>query len=158
MKLETVVWATDGSDGATEALGEALDLVRLAGAQLVAVHCDQRFRGRAGLWSVDAGEDDTTQTIESQVAELRREGVGVELVVRHSHAEAADVVASIAAELGADLIVCGSRGIGALGRIFLGSFTQRLLHIAPCPVLVVRERDATAAVSDARHRVTAGAD
>jgi nucleotide-binding universal stress UspA family protein len=156
MKLQTVLWATDGSDGATDALGEAVDLVRLVGGRLIAAHCDQRFRGRAGDWSVDAGEDDTKKKIQGQVAELVRDGVDVDLVVQHSHAEAAGVIASMAAEQEADLIVCGTRGLGALGRIFLGSFTQRLLHIAPCPVLVVPEREASSDAPKERSAAAAG--
>lgn len=36
-----------------------------------------------------------------------------------------------------DLLVCGSRGWGAAGRIAFGSTADRLVHHAPCPVLVV---------------------
>jgi nucleotide-binding universal stress UspA family protein len=82
--------------------------------------------------------------------------VDVDLVVQHSHGEAADVIASLAVEHEADLIVCGSRGLGALGRIFLGSFTQRLLHIAPCAVLVVPEREAADDEAGTRRHATAG--
>ena len=36
-----------------------------------------------------------------------------------------------------DLLVCGSRGYGPLGRVLLGSVSRRLVHRAACPVLVV---------------------
>jgi nucleotide-binding universal stress UspA family protein len=55
------------------------------------------------------------------------------------------VVAAEAVERRATLIVCGTRGLGALPGVFLGSFTQRLLHLAPCPVLAVRAPDAVTA-------------
>jgi nucleotide-binding universal stress UspA family protein len=42
-----------------------------------------------------------------------------------------------AVELGADVVVSGSRGQGGLGRAYLGSTSSSLLHHAPCPVLVV---------------------
>jgi len=51
-------------------------------------------------------------------------------------------------ELGGDIIVCGTRGLGAFAGAFLGSFTQRLLHVAPCPILAVPERARTATASD----------
>jgi nucleotide-binding universal stress UspA family protein len=40
-------------------------------------------------------------------------------------------------EIGADLVVAGSRGYGPLARVFLGSVSTQLMHKAPCPVLVV---------------------
>lgn len=40
-------------------------------------------------------------------------------------------------ELGADLLVAGSRGYGPVRRVLLGSVSTQLAHKAPCPVLVV---------------------
>jgi len=135
----TIIWATDGSVGAGAALGEALALASLTRGHIIAVHCDQRLSGRAAGWPVVADEDDQRSKIIRKVEGLADDGVDIELVMRRSHHEAADVVAAAAAELGGDIIVCGTRGHGALAAAFLGSFTQRLLHIAPCPVLAVPE-------------------
>jgi nucleotide-binding universal stress UspA family protein len=141
---ETIIWATDGSDGADLALDEAVRLAGLCGGRLVAVHCDQRLTGRAMAWPALPDEDDRRVKIRRQVAELRADGLDIDLVMRRSHREAADVVAEIARDAGADIIVCGTRGLGAFSGAFLGSFTLRLLHVAPCPVLAVLEREATA--------------
>lgn len=40
-------------------------------------------------------------------------------------------------EVGADLLVTGSRGYGPVRRVLLGSVSTQLVHHAPCPVLVV---------------------
>jgi nucleotide-binding universal stress UspA family protein len=140
---ETIIWASDGSDGADAALDEALRIAAFGGAHLIAVHCDQRLDGRFGNWPVLADEEDIHARIRGRVDELMSRGIDVELVVRHSHEEAADAVAAIASARDADLIVCGTRGLGALGRFVRGSFTQRLLHIAPCAVLAVPAREST---------------
>jgi nucleotide-binding universal stress UspA family protein len=137
---DTILWATDGSDGAEAALDEARSLAALTGGRISAVHCDQRLSGRAGGWSRYADESDRVLTIARRVEELQDEGVPIDLVVRRSRTEPADVVAAVADELNADLIVVGTRGLNTLSMAFIGSFTQRLLHIAPCPVLAVGPR------------------
>jgi nucleotide-binding universal stress UspA family protein len=40
-----------------------------------------------------------------------------------------------------DAIVVGTRGHTPIAGLLVGSVTQRLLHIAPCPVIVVPNRD-----------------
>jgi nucleotide-binding universal stress UspA family protein len=136
---EKVIWATDGSGGADAALHEALRLAE-RGTHIVAVHCDQRLYGRAGSWPAIADEADVRARIGRQVDELTDQHVDVELVVRRDRRQPADVVAEVAREIEADVIVCGTRGLSAFAGAVLGSFTQRLLHVAPCPVLVVGPR------------------
>jgi nucleotide-binding universal stress UspA family protein len=57
--------------------------------------------------------------------------------VTTSGTNAARVVADIAHEDDADVIVVGTRGHSPLVGALVGSVTQRLLHIAPCPVIAV---------------------
>ena len=40
-----------------------------------------------------------------------------------------------------DLIIMGSRGRSALERILIGSVSEKVLHHAPCSVMIVREKD-----------------
>ncbi len=152
---DRIIWATDGSAGADLALAEALGLAGLAGGRVVAAHCDQRLNGLAMALPALPGKDDARVKIRRQVTELRNHGVAIDLEVRKSHREAADVIAELAREIDADLIVCGARGLGALSGAFLGSFTMRLLHIAPCPVLAVREREAVAVTPERREATAA---
>jgi nucleotide-binding universal stress UspA family protein len=53
-----------------------------------------------------------------------------------------EAVSDLARELGADLIVMGTRGATGLKHILLGSVAERTLRTAPCPVLTVKESDA----------------
>lgn len=134
---QTIIWATDGSEGADIALAEAQRLAALTGAKILAVHCDQRIAVRGGAWSVRPDEADRRARIEHQVESLWREGVPIDLVIKRSHRDVADTVATLAAERAADLIVCGTRGRGRAAGAALGSFTHRMLRFAPCPVVVV---------------------
>ena len=59
-----------------------------------------------------------------------------------------------------DLLVCGSRGYGALGSVLLGGVSRRLIHRAACPVIVVprgTERTIEALVSTANAREASSA-
>src|SRR5688500_15383812 len=63
-----------------------------------------------------------------------------------------------AAEWSADLIVVGSHGLSALGRMVLGSVSQQLLHSAPCSVRVGRCGTAGAQPREQRVRLVLGVD
>ncbi len=50
-----------------------------------------------------------------------------------------DEIIELAEEIGAGMVVIGSRGIEGIRRALLGSVSESVLHHAHCPVLVVRE-------------------
>jgi nucleotide-binding universal stress UspA family protein len=54
------------------------------------------------------------------------------------HGSPADVIVDEAEDNGADLIVVGTRGLHAGRRLLLGSVSTKVVHHAPCDVLVVR--------------------
>ena len=136
--FKRIVWATDGSAGADRALEIAKSLASQDSASLVAVHRVEFVAGKGGVPPQSADEDERQVKVAGQVAELEGEGLDVSSRVVHGGVMgAAHMIAEIAQEEGADLIICGTRGHTALTGLLLGSVTHRLLHIAPCPVLVV---------------------
>jgi nucleotide-binding universal stress UspA family protein len=131
-----IVWATDGSETADRALEAAKPLTQ-DGATLLAVHSVEYIVSK-GTTPQDVDEEDTQAKIAKQVSELVQQGVNASLkVVEGGVTGAAHTVARVAQEEGADLIVVGTRGRTPLAGLLLGGVTQRLLHLAPCPVLVV---------------------
>jgi nucleotide-binding universal stress UspA family protein len=57
----------------------------------------------------------------------------------HIHVgQPAEVIAKMAGELGCDLIVMGTHGRSPVGGLVMGSVATRVLHQAPCPVLLVK--------------------
>lgn len=139
-----VVWATDGSQPADEALATLKTIMNGSDAEIVAVHCREvTVPGKGGGgFPVNANEDELQSKIERQTQEL---GDRAQLrMARGMVGEAAQMIAEIADEEGADLIVAGTRGHTLLGGLLVGSVTQRLLRIAPCPVLVVPANHHTA--------------
>ena len=76
------------------------------------------------------------EAVDRVAAELRDAAPRVDTIVRGG--APADQIIRAASELEADLIVLGGRGKGAVEAIVMGSVAYRVLHHAPCPVLVTR--------------------
>jgi nucleotide-binding universal stress UspA family protein len=139
-----VIWATDGSEAADRALPHAKAIAAESGAPLVVVYCEEfTLPGKGGgSLPVHANEEEIQAKVEGQVAELSSDGVKASLQSARSQVGgAAHAIADIAAAEQADLIVVGTRGHTPLAGLLLGSVTQRLLHIASCPVLAVPAHD-----------------
>jgi len=146
--FKVIIWATDGSSGAEQALQFAKGLAQADGARLVVVHVKEIMAGRGGGYPVKVDEDEVQAAIRKQVEDLKQEGLQAKLQLADVMAGgAAHVIAEIANEEGADLIVAGTRGHGPLSGLMLGSVTHRLLHIVHCPVLVVPPKSAGASTS-----------
>jgi len=63
-------------------------------------------------------------------------GLSIDVCVIRGHP--AQAIAQFAEEESCDLIVMATHGARGLQHALLGSVTRRVLHLAPCPVLVVR--------------------
>ncbi len=135
--FDTIVWATDGSRNADQALEVAKTLASDHGSSLVVVHVVQRYATKTGL-AVYADEDELKARLEKTVQQLSKDGFRPSLrIVDHVGPQPAHEIADVAREVGAGLVVMGTRGHGPIGGLLLGSVVLRLLHVAPCPVVVV---------------------
>jgi nucleotide-binding universal stress UspA family protein len=156
--FNSIIWATDGSEAADKALPYIRSFASEHHAKVTLVHCDELLVARS------AGKDEfvdgeyVRDKIERQARALRDDGVDAHTkFVGGIGCDAAKQISETATELPADLIVVATRGRTALEGLVLGSVTQRLMLIAPCPVLAVPtaqqrtgqdEQLATAAAAD----------
>jgi nucleotide-binding universal stress UspA family protein len=118
--FKTIIWATDGSSGAEQALRYAKGVAQAAGARLIFVHVNEFAAGRAP-GPVNVNEDKVQAAIGKQVADLKQEGLDAKLQLAEVMAGgAAQAIAEIADKEKADLIVVGTRGHGPLTGVATG--------------------------------------
>jgi nucleotide-binding universal stress UspA family protein len=135
--FETVVVGADGSASAADAVRQAIELVKLTGGQLhiVSAYKPEHLKVSGGddlARSLDSGE-----VADSVLADLasRAKSAGLEVTIHGKAGAPADVVCDVAAEVGADLIVVGNKGMKGVRRV-LGSVPNSVAHQAPCAVLI----------------------
>ncbi len=139
----TILLATDGSEEAQLAAKTAPELARSTGSQLHVVLVFFWARPTAlDPISLDttvheAVESRARERLEKQIQKIEASGG----VVRRSHLKGGEPDAEIVAlgeEIGAGLIVMGSRGLGGMRRALIGAVSDSVVRHAHCPVMVVR--------------------
>jgi nucleotide-binding universal stress UspA family protein len=132
---QSILLALDGSNASRAAVPHARRLAADSG-RITAVYVHELVPGRSSqqTMSGQAAEREVRELVES----MAHRGSNVRLRVEARTAgNAAEAIADVAREEGAEVIVVGTRGHSQVTSLLLGSVTQRLLHIAPCPVLAV---------------------
>jgi len=137
--FKSIVWATDGSEVADQALSLVEELAKQGGATVTIVHVVERLEGSGGIGPPRRADEEELQEHFREVTDqLKAEGIGTTLKISGDvGVRPAHEGVRTAKEVNADLIVAGTRGRSAISGLLLGSTTHRLLHISPCPVLVV---------------------
>jgi len=145
--FHSIVVGTDGSDTATQAVRQAIELARAVGARIELVSAyepvsDARLREESIQrvpqdlhWMIYPRED-VQATLEAAAAEIRAAGVDVDVFARQG--DPADAILDVAEERGSDLIVLGNKGMTGAKRFLLGSVPNKVSHHAPCSVLIIR--------------------
>jgi nucleotide-binding universal stress UspA family protein len=137
--FKKILLGLDGSPESARALELATKIAAEDSAHIEIVHVREfMIAGRAGMQTTRANEEDLEAIVRKQADELAAGGADVTLtVVSSTTGGPAHVLADQAAESGADVIIVGTRGHTGLAGLLLGSVTQRLLHVSPCPVMAV---------------------
>ena len=144
--FERIVVGTDGSETATEAVHQAIELTKASSAKLDLVAAFEpvsagRLREeRAELpgdvnYAVNARED-VNVALEGALGMAKQQGIDAESYPREG--DPADAILDVAEEKGADLIVVGNKGMTGAKRFLLGSVPNKVSHHAPCGVYIVR--------------------
>ena len=144
-----ILVATDESEEADLALQTATDLAKRTGSELHLVCVEATsYVSPTADWDIFGGEylptrlDEATREaartrVNRQVQRVK--GEGGEIAGAHARVGFPDAeIVDLAEELGAGLIVLGSRGLGGVRRALMGSVSDSVVRHAHCPVLVTK--------------------
>jgi nucleotide-binding universal stress UspA family protein len=133
-----IMLAVDGSEESQKAARLVRDLAVQGPGEVIVLHVRDLYYSGAAVWSPEWSQE-LEASLHRMVDDLRAKGVKARLDVQDAaHGQVAKAIVDAAAAEGADLIVVGSRGLSGLPAFLLGSVSSRVLHLATCPVLVVR--------------------
>lgn len=133
-----IVVGVDGSESSRQALEWAADQAERTGATLLVItawHWPAMLGAVAPMPEVDF-EGDARQVVVGMVDDLR--GGHPDLPIDMQVVGGSAAQALIDASEGADLLVVGSRGHGAIAGSLIGSVSLHCVHQAHCPVLIHR--------------------
>lgn len=138
-----ILVAVDASEDSVLALRSAVDLANNNNSELHVLHV-----GLASFWATPDAmhpeeakrlEEAAQQTLDEQIEKVE----GATEAVAEEHLRMGEKVdeqiVNLADEIGAGLIVVGSRGKNTMERLLLGSEAESVVRHAHCPVLVVRQ-------------------
>ncbi len=125
MQIQHILAPTDYSVFSGRAIRVAGQLAKRMGAHLSVIH-------------IPEDETPDQKKLEKFVAMWTRPEVQLEQV--SAIGSAAQAVAEWCAEFKVDMVVCGSHGKTGWGRVLLGSFSEKLIQLGPCPVFVLRSQ------------------
>jgi nucleotide-binding universal stress UspA family protein len=139
---DSIVVGTDGSDTAKQAVSEAVRLAKALDAQVHVVSAFEPVHakvtgapdGAAKVWQ-PLPHDHVENVLSEAVAGVRLAGLDAT-----SHAvrkDPADALLAVADEVGATMIVVGSKGMHGARRLALGNVPNKVSHRARCNVLIV---------------------
>ncbi|MHA7835741.1 MAG: universal stress protein [Algiphilus sp.] len=144
MPYRRILLATDRSPSADQVGAVAHTLARRDGAALHVLHVNvlsAEHLNYRGLSGIEAYAQHMVEACRNTLEDFQDEpGISLVRAVRNDQSPA-NAIVEYAEEEAVDLIVVGSRGLSAVKRFLLGSVASKVVHAAPCSVLVAGQDD-----------------
>lgn len=147
--MKRILIATDGSQGAGTALEQGFELAQDVGASVTVVyvrHSPTSILGAPYYQDMISEEARHARGVIAD-AKLYATRYDVEVAYEAVEGDPVDTILELARARDVDLIVVGSRGLGAVRGLVLGSVSNAILHQADRPVLVAKGHSPVAAVA-----------
>jgi universal stress protein A len=143
LKIRTILVPLDFSDASEKALAYAVPLARQFGAHITLLYVSDAQLHCNEFAYLPIEETAVEWAAQKRLQEIAGRMVPPDLLGKTEMRSGVpfDEVVAVAKELHADLIIVNTRGYTGLKHVLLGSTAERIVRHAPCPVLVVRERE-----------------
>jgi nucleotide-binding universal stress UspA family protein len=149
MNLKSILFPTDFSRCADQALTHAVYLAEKYHAALHLLHVVTLFEDQPGVLSDELAETEALVKKLEEKAEIELHNVAnthgsddMEIVTNQKRAiSAAPAILEYASKNGIDLIVMGTHGRRGIGHLLLGSTAEEVVRLAECPVFTIRESE-----------------
>ena len=137
----------DFSPYADQALTYAIDLGKALQAQLTLLHIIQSLPLAVGIGDASTTladsylqelESEPNQRLEEARQRVHEAGLPCDVIVLHG--VPFQTIIEVADDRDIDLIIMGTHGRTGLAHVLMGSVAEKVMRLAPCPVLIVRER------------------
>jgi len=138
-EIKKILVPLDGSKNSFRGLDEAISLAKKNNASITGLFVIQAFPTEIGVLRTAIGKALSKQSKNflSQ-AQKKCKQKDIDFIDIIDYGDEGAKIVSYAKKIKADLIVMGSRGIGGIKQLILGSTTNYVLHNSKIPVLVVK--------------------
>lgn len=139
--IKKILIPIDGSEPSKKGLEMGIKIAESANAEITILEVIEEFGPLPGYYEAPPPNIERVKWVAEQRFEKIHpvlEKTKVKWCRKVEEGYAAETIVRIAEEGNYDLIVIGSRGMGFFGRFLLGSVSDRVVHHAPCSVLVVK--------------------
>ena len=137
--VKNILVPVDGSDGSDKAVAHAIGMAEIYGAKLnflYVANINQLAINAALSQAILEAVTKAGKTILDRAENMVPSGIEKESFSETGSPAA--VILEFEENLNADLIVMGSRGLGVVKGILLGSVSQYIIERSKCPVLVIK--------------------
>lgn len=143
-KVERILCPTDFSEGSLQALSAATDIATRLGAELSVIHVLPILAALPydshSVFEVHQRQDLAYEGVKKRLYEMTSESKekGIPGRVFVEHGDPAGEIVRVSEEQRIDLIVIATFGKTGWRRLAFGSVAEKVVRLAPCPVLVIR--------------------
>lgn len=141
--IEHILVAVDGSEGARKAAAFARNLGKELGSKLTVLLVLEPIPmvsvGFADIYGLARRQptDEELAHLQKALDEAAADYPADRVEKIIDYGTAADTICRVAESKNADLIIVGARGLGAVGRLLIGSVSDRVVHTAKRNVMVI---------------------